>query len=370
VTGVEDGKTALNELKAASDSGDPYKLIILDRRMPEMDGFKVAQHIRQTRGDEPAVVMMLTSDDRLDDRSRIQDAGLSGYLVKPVGQSELLDAILDAIGNAAERIGNKGHADSSVTPEVLPPLNILLVEDNASNCRIIQFYLSAPRITLDIAENGKQAVSKYKTGEYDLILMDMQMPVLDGYSATKQIRDIERKQPLPYTPIIALTAHAFKEDRQKCLDSGCDDYLSKPVKKNRLIAAISEMIRRKESGEFEYPTKALEEPPEPLSEKIEDKSADNRVRIHLELKPLIPYFIDDCRKELIALRDAFTRSDFDIVSRLGHSIKGASRNYGFSVLGQIGLEIEMAGKDKNTDKIYKLILRFSDYLDHVQITYI
>lgn len=235
VTEAENGEDCLAELNRSMGTGAPYRLVLLDQRMPGMDGFQVAECIKKTPGLDGIVLMMLTSDTRDGDTARIQDLAPAGCLVKPIKEAELLAAIQRAMGREfASRIEEK----SACTDDDLKTLNILLVEDSATNRFLIEAYLKNTGCRIESAENGQIAVEKYMSGGYDLVLMDMQMPVMDGYTATRAIRDWERDNGLPHVPVVALTAYALKEDAQKSLDAGCDAHLSKPVKRSELMEVL------------------------------------------------------------------------------------------------------------------------------------
>ena len=182
--------------------------------------------------------MMLTSDNRRDDIARCSELEIANYLVKPVKKKGLLDAI-------AVTLGRKAVPAVGRIPEVKPvdfsevrPFNILLVEDSEDNSLLIQAYFKRTSDHIEIAENGEIAVEKFKSGEYDIVLMDIQMPVMDGYTATGEIRKWEKENGRKETPIIALTAHAMTEYFQKSLDAGCTDHLTKPIKKTTLMKTI------------------------------------------------------------------------------------------------------------------------------------
>ncbi|MDO9529432.1 MAG: response regulator, partial [Syntrophales bacterium] len=239
VVKAEDGKQGLAEFKRAADAGAPFQLALIDRHMPVMDGFELAKHIKEEVGDvKDTAVMMLTSDDRYGDISRCKELGISFYLVKPVKKANLLDAIAAVLGRkttlAIGRVPDVKPVDFSKTR----PFNILLVEDSADNRLLIQSYFKRTSDHIDIAENGEIAVEKFKSGKYDLVLMDVQMPVMDGYTATREIRKWERESGGKETPIIALTAHAMAEDAKKSLDAGCTHHLTKPIRKATLMETI------------------------------------------------------------------------------------------------------------------------------------
>ena len=240
VTAIEDGCRGLGELDRAKKENQPYQLLLLDRRMPGMDGFEVAERVKRDLGIVDITIMMLTSDNRSQDITRCQELGILRYLIKPVKRSELLQAITSGLGLF--------QVPTEEFPQVAGPaifeddrsLQILLVEDSYANCAVIQSYLKKTPYQIEIAENGKIAVDKFKNRRYDLVLMDMQMPVMDGYTATKMIRQWENEQGVNPTPIIALTAHALKEYEQRSYDVGCTAHVTKPVKKALLMETIYE----------------------------------------------------------------------------------------------------------------------------------
>jgi len=241
-TEAESGYHALAELDRAMRKGHPYQLVLLDRHMPGMDGFDVAERIKSELGIINITMMMLTSDNGANDVARCRELGISRQLVKPVKRAELLQAIITSMGLMKPAAEEPAVKDADV-PGDQRALHILMVEDSKDNRLLVQSYLKKTPYRLDIAENGKSAVEKFKSGAYDLVLMDIQMPVMDGYTATKTIRKWESEKRLKPTPIIALTAHAFKEDAQKSLDAGCNTHITKPIKKASLIEAIYEYTR-------------------------------------------------------------------------------------------------------------------------------
>jgi CheY-like chemotaxis protein len=238
VTEVEGGEHGLAELKRAKEVGADYQLLLLDCRMPDMDGFEVVEHIKKDLGITDMAIMMLTSDSRQSDIKRRQDSGISAYLVKPVKRTDLLKAITTTVNRA------KATVEESVVvmgvAEDRRALRILLVEDSEDNRLLIESYLKRTQYQIDVAENGQIAVEKFKSGRYDLVLMDMQMPIMNGYTATQMIRRWERDKGLKSTPIVALTAHALKEEWQKSIDAGCTAHITKPIKKATLLEAIRE----------------------------------------------------------------------------------------------------------------------------------
>ena len=233
----------------------------------------------------------------------------------------------------------------------LPALRILLAEDSPDNCTITVAYLQDTPYRVEIAENGTIACEKFTAGQYDLVLMDRQMPVMDGLTATRTIRAWEQANDRPPTPIIALTASALKGDREMCLAAGCTAYLSKPIKQEVLLQAIKEH--------------SIVAPP---SSKEENSRMDTiLVRANPKFADLIPVFLQNCRKNVIAMLDALDRGDFETVEILGHGMRGAGGSYEFQAITDIGAALEQAAESADTDASRKWVGELSGYLDRVEI---
>jgi two-component system sensor histidine kinase/response regulator len=247
VAEADSGVTALGELNSARQGGHPYDLMILDWRMPNMDGFKVVQELRRASGLEDTVVLMLSSDDLKIQIPRVRELGLDAYIVKPVCRTELLAAIATAMAarDRAQAPPNAAPTLIDATPSEPAPTSgfarLLLVDDSADNRLLITSYLKRTPYRIDEAQNGAEGVQKAIAKRYDLILMDLQMPVVDGLEATRMIRDWELANGAPRTPIIVLTASVLEGDVRKTLAAGADAHLSKPVTKGMLLQAIREL---------------------------------------------------------------------------------------------------------------------------------
>jgi len=237
-TEKEDGERGLAEMRHAKDAGEPYDLVLLDCKMPGLDGFQVTEAIKEDSTLLGTAIMMLTSDDRKNGVTRSKELGIADYLIKPIKWSDLKEAVLIALGRKEASDRERLEAAEIVAPEDLSHLNILLVDDNEKNRLLFRSFLKKTPYTIDTAENGKIAVEKFTAGQYDIVLMDIEMPIMDGYSAATKIRQWESENQQKETPIIALTAHALKEHIQKSLDAGCTTHLTKPIKKRDLLVAI------------------------------------------------------------------------------------------------------------------------------------
>jgi two-component system, sensor histidine kinase and response regulator len=248
---AESGAEALKAVRDAVSEARPFKLILLDMRMPEMDGLEVATRVRNELGDKAPLILMLSSDDLAPQLARMQESRLDAYLVKPITRRELFDAIAKVLAEsraAAEAATAARVKADKVPPQVkasdVPAARILVAEDSPDNRLLITAYLKNTACTVDFAENGQIAVEKFTHHAYDLVLMDIQMPIMDGHEATRTIRQWERDNEAPHTNIVALTASAFDEQEARTRESGCDAHVAKPVKKATLYGTISRYAAR------------------------------------------------------------------------------------------------------------------------------
>ena len=243
-TVVTSGEAALQEMLLASRAGAPFPLVLLDSVMPEMDGFTVAKKIRDHVELFGATVMMLPSATQDGASARCAELRVTGYFNKPVSQPELLDALIVALGGTAMR-----PPDRSTAPIVQAGsgLRILLAEDNVVNRALATVILKQCGHTLVHAVNGREAVESAASQPFDLIFMDVQMPEMDGFEATRLIREAEQATGR-HTPIAAMTAHAMAGDSDRCLAAGMDDYLSKPLKKSDLLALLDRICLGRNGG--------------------------------------------------------------------------------------------------------------------------
>ncbi|HLI80301.1 MAG TPA: response regulator [Candidatus Binataceae bacterium] len=240
---AESGPQAIAAVREAAQKAHPFKMILLDMRMPGMDGLEVATRIREEMQQQAPLILMLSSDDLAPQLARMQESRLDAYLVKPITRRELFDAIAKVLARARSIViaPEPAKPDGAVVAKAgdVPPAHILVAEDSPDNRLLITAYLKNTRCTVDFAENGQIAVEKFTQNNYDLVLMDIQMPIMDGHEATRSIRQWEREHDSPHTNIVALTASAFDEQEAKTREAGCDAHVAKPVKKATLFGTIS-----------------------------------------------------------------------------------------------------------------------------------
>jgi two-component system, sensor histidine kinase and response regulator len=248
VTEADSGRAGLEAIEHAHQTGAPFDLILADDHMPSMDGIEM---VKRARPDSPAsrVIVILTADELNSALARTRQAGIGHYLVKPVKPDELYAALAQTMADHASpspdhvQAGVDSNRAAQPRPQILGrELRILLADDSPDNRMLVRAYLKQTPYQLEEAENGAIAFGKYTAGSFDLVLMDIQMPVLDGYAAVRRIRAWEQDHGAPHTPVIALTASALDDDVRRAAEAGCDRHLSKPVKKATLLEAIAQAV--------------------------------------------------------------------------------------------------------------------------------
>jgi two-component system sensor histidine kinase/response regulator len=328
------GRTALAELHRATAAGEPFPLVLLDARMPEMDGFALAEEVLRHPELAGAVIMMLSSSDRPGNPERCGRLGLARYLTKPVKPSDLLEAILEALAardgggpGAAAVVGQAPSPPEPTGPR--PGWRILLAEDNAVNQKLAVRLLEKQGHAVIVAGTGKEALDLLERQAFDVVLMDVQMPEMDGLEATARIRAREQDTGR-HVPIVAMTAHAMKGDRERCLDAGMDDYVSKPVQGRELFEAL---------------TRVLPSRPAALAV-LDTDTAWQRVGGDRELmQELAQTFLDDCPKMLARVRAAVAAGDGPALRGAAHGLKGAVGVFGATAAVTAALRLETMGRD-------------------------
>ena len=352
---VPGGEEALTELLRGLRSGMPYRLVILDVRMPEQSGWQVAETISRTLGLAGLSIIMLTSERRAGDQARARQCGVVRYLTKPFRRSDLFNGLMAVIGKGFQPGASGAPVQTNEPPEGSRGLNILLAEDFVDNRRMIEFYFRTTSHHLETAANGQLAVEMFMQGSYDLVLMDIQMPVLDGYSATRAIREWERAQGRMPVPILALTANALQGEVQRSLAAGCTAHLTKPIRKARLLEAIQLYLQTSTPGGRPMP---------------ESSTETVVLQISGELEALMPDFLAHRRQDVVQMRGALVREDFELIQQIGHGIKGAGGTYGLDAISAYGQALEEAAVQKNGTDLHQTIETLSRFLEHLQLVYL
>ena len=264
------GEKALAAIREGVNAGRPHRIVLLDMRMPGMDGLEVAQRIQQEHLPIRPLILMLSSDDLKPQVARLREIGLDAYLVKPITRKELFEAIRRVIEeanlNSADTLPERRATQiQSATSADAPEMRILVAEDSPDNRLVIAAYLRREPYQVDFALDGREAVNKFISQRYDLVFMDIQMPEVDGLAATRTIRRWENDHGLSPTPIIALSASVLEEDVRLALASGCNLHMSKPVRKRVLLDAVrnAALLRKADTPESVPVTDAMSVEPQP-----------------------------------------------------------------------------------------------------------
>jgi two-component system sensor histidine kinase/response regulator len=328
---VATAQDALQSLVDATIANTPFEVALIDYHMPECDGeqlgklIKTYNHLTQTR------LVLLTSSGHRGDAQRFAELGFAGYLVKPITRRDLTACLTLVMSSSAESW--KQRAQPLVTRHQVRAVRIegdrriLLAEDNPVNQKVARMMLEKLGLDVIVVGNGREAASMWQAGGIDLILMDCQMPELDGYAATREIRRAEQgSRPAHHTPIVALTAHAMKGDDEKCREAGMDDYLTKPLDRNQLIACLEKHLGKLRPPETAAAATAPPEKdaaPAPVDWNALMQATDGDEETALELVEL---FIASGDETLEAIANALGKRDYAAVSEHAHSLKGASAN--------------------------------------------
>ena len=333
---AETAKDAFEILRESESAGQPIRLVLSDVNMPENDGFELVQWIRNNKEISQTKVIMLTSGSRHGDFERKHELNIDAHLMKPVKQSDLFDAIGNAL-NVYEKTSVVHLETQDIKPD-LGPLNILLAEDNLVNQRLAIGLLEKFGHSVTVANNGKEAVEQYRDNHFDVVLMDVQMPEMDGFEATAAMREIERETGR-HTPIVAMTAHAMVGDRQRCLDAGMDEYISKPIRVPALVSAIGGVKVSRSQVEPNQDYTSSSSFLVDWSAALETVGGDRKL-----LHDLINIFNDESGKMINDIEHAVEMKDAKELRRTAHAIKGALRHLGAESVAETAVELEKLGE--------------------------
>ncbi len=336
---VESAIEALGVMKRARQDEQPFVLVILDHMMPDIDGFELAERMNSDPDLSGVTKIMLTSAGQRGDAYRCVDLGISAYCTKPIKQSELLDIISKALN----KVPTNEIKPTLVTRHSLRErkrfLKVLLAEDNVINQRLASTILQKRGHMVAIAENGKEALQILQNGRFDVILMDVQMPEMDGFQATMAIREKEKISG-EHIPIFAMTAHAMSGDREKCLAEGMDGYISKPINAEELLENLDKLVSQREvtyekaaynAERGEIVDKAL------LMTRVGGDTA--------LLDELVQLFLKNSQEMLSAVKNAVEHGNAEGIEKTAHSLKGSVGNFAAERAFQAAMKLETMGRD-------------------------
>ena len=341
-TVVEGGREALAALDQARGSGSPFALVLLDGMMPEMDGFTLAERIRENSELVGATLMMLSSANRREDAARCEELHVASYLTKPVRQSTLLDAIMTALGPSLSLEGRTASASRPVPGGGSRPLRLLLAEDNAVNQRLAVSVLEKRGHQVVVVGNGREALAALDGQSFDAVLMDVQMPEMDGFEATAAIRARESATGV-HTPIIAMTAHAMKGDRERCLAEGMDAYVSKPLRPQELFEVLERLAPATAAdpaaAESAAPARPGLRPRRGPGPRGRGRGADEGAGRALPRRM--------SRSGWRRSTQAILRRDASGLKKSAHALRGSVANFGAPAATEAAHRLETAGRDQD-----------------------
>lgn len=346
-------------LEQAGSAGTPFPLVLLDAQMPDMDGFALAERIKHDPNLAGATIMMLTSAGQRGDAQRCRELGIAVYLIKPIRQSELLEAILAALGKAPASGERATVITRHTLRETRRKLQILLAEDNPVNQQLVMRLLEKRGHIVTVVSDGREVLATLEKSRFDLVLMDVQMTVMDGLQATAAIRTKEKSDGM-HLPIIATTAHAMAEDRDRCLAAGMDAYISKPIQADELIAMVEGIVPANAVGGKKL--LGVEKPAV-----LDRMVALERLQGDSELlAELAEVFLKDHPRLLAELRNSLSEGDLIGLERAAHTIKGSAGNFAARRAVDAAIELERAARSGDFAECRRLCSVLETELDSLK----
>ena len=377
-----DGYEALALMRNAAARSEPFDVAVIDFQMPRMDGIELGRAIRADPLLAETRLVLLTSIGFRRQSEKAKWAGIHAYLTKPVHRSQLFDCLSRIVQMPAMFAADAMDGDSAsqsrkkvlVTRPGLKdatgasPARILMAEDNSVNQKVAVCMLEKLGYRVDVVANGLEAVEAVARIRYALVLMDCQMPELDGWEATARIRNREKEHGSERLPIIAVTANAMSGDREKCLNAGMDDYLAKPVKQGDLGALLARWIPGQSPSEAQKKP-ILSDNQDPILDCLDSAVLDDLRYLDAScslLSTLITHFVADVPFRLAALRDAVQQGDGGAVARVAHELNGASGNLGVRKMAQLCVELQALGKANDLIKARALLAQLVNEFEVVR----
>lgn len=366
---VPDGQTALRRLRESAEAGEPFPLVLVDALMPGIDGFELAEQIQEDSRLAKATILMLSSADRQLFSQRGRHMDIAAVVEKPVSQSKLLEAITAALNGVPDK--GRTVAEPPAGQETRR-FKILLAEDTPANQKMVTAILRKRGHTVAVAQNGREAVDLFKQDCFDAILMDVQMPTMDGLQATGVIRSMERSR-RTRTPIVAMTAHAMKGDRERCLASGMDAYLSKPIDARKLLELIEDLTLapgfQRDDMNVQNGASCDSDHGPPVYDR---DAALRRLGGDEELfRQMIQFFAEDSPGLLEEIEVGLRDRNAELVMRSAHSLKGLAANFGGQAtidaakhLEDVGRGGNLTGAEAALETLRNEVVRLNEALAH------
>jgi polar amino acid transport system substrate-binding protein len=380
VTTVTSGEEAITELLTnnSNDKGaSPYELVLMDWKMPGMNGIETTNKIKNNP-DIPhhPTIIMVTAYGREEVKKEADNAGINNFLVKPINHSLLYDTVMETFGNKAEPKPRSIKHGVKKISEIgnISGAKVLLAEDNEINQQVARELLEKAGLRVTIANNGKEAIEKVEGSEFELVFMDVQMPEMNGFEATGCIRKNPRSR-IRNLPIVAMTAQAMTGDREKCIEAGMDDYITKPIDINELHSVLVKWIKPKDRkiADADTPQKSLQIDEELLEDDqlptlpgFDVESSLIRVGGNRKLyKKLLIKFRDDYSNSFHEIKGAIENNNLNDAERYAHTVKGVAGNIGISKLHKIAGDLEAGIRKRETDRYDSMLKKYSRELSKV-----
>ncbi len=353
--------SAFAMLKKGQASGEPFDLVLLDCVMPDIDGFGLAAQIQQDHSIAQTPLIMFSSTGHGSVAARCREMKLAGYLTKPVKQSELFDVIASALGETEQSAEETAALVPVVETAPSHGLRVLLAEDNPVNQRLVVKLMEKQGHTIVVAGNGKEALAALEGGRFHVVLMDVQMPEMGGFEAAGIIRERE-KETGAHIPIIAMTAHALKGDRERCLGAGMDAYVAKPIQARLLFEAIASVVPAT-TADVTIVEKPVPAPARAASEIFNSEGALAMLDGDTELfAELVKLFLTESVELQDQIRDAIEGRDAKGVERAAHSLKGSAAAFCGESTRAVAQKLETVGASGNLDQAGDLFVELQDEL--------
>jgi CheY-like chemotaxis protein len=368
------GEEGITELETANKD-KPFELVIMDWKMPGMDGIEASKRIKNHESlNKIPVIILVTAYGREEIMQQADEMGLEGFLLKPVNPSMLFNTIIQAFGEEVpetSRIAQRREQETKAFEDIRGA-NVLLVEDNEINQQVAKEILEGAGMNVTVAADGQEGVNAVKESNYDVVLMDVQMPIKDGYTATREIREDKRFKDLP---IIAMTAHAMAGDEDKSIQAGMNGHVTKPINPDQLFSTLQKWIKPGEKrGQVEQSEVPVEQPEPakdvPAEEELPESLSGfdledglNRLQGNKKLyRKLLLSFASDYSEAANDIRQALDEEDFDQAHSLVHNLKGLAGNLAASELQEAAVNLEklVKGVEKKSTPAKELNLKFSD----------
>ncbi|OQX96425.1 hypothetical protein B6I21_01070 [candidate division KSB1 bacterium 4572_119] len=355
---VADAHTAMEKMSEAVKKNKPFRIAILDYQMPEIDGATLGKMIKENKELSETALVLMTSKGQRGDLERFKKIGFSAYLTKPVKQSQMFDCLMTLISDDHVSTGEKKRivTTHTIAEDRRSKIRLLLAEDNVVNQKLALKILEKMGYSADAVANGKEVITSLEKINYDIVLMDVQMPEMDGYEATRAIRSGKTNIINSSIPIIAMTAHAMKGDREKCITAGMDDYVTKPINPKKLSETIAKWIPANHFRPKKIDKENNGENNGDNSKVFDRNSLLEKLGGDEEfLNELVNTFIGDAADQIQLLGEAIKKKDAAQVEHLAHTLKGSSGNIGAAHLSESAKALEIKSKNGDFNNVAEIL---------------